>query len=134
MWNPEREARDAATRAEHEHAVAAGESRTLRRAKTGELHSYASDEVPIALKAGGPSVISWWGMSILALFAASMTVFSVVLFVASIRSGEPVWSTLLLILLASLFTIYATYLARREWVARKLRRQRGVPDPGSSLH
>lgn len=45
MYDRERDRRDDAVYAEHKRAVAAEEKRVRRRTKTGELHSYPSDEI-----------------------------------------------------------------------------------------
>ncbi|WP_460667968.1 hypothetical protein [Kocuria himachalensis] len=45
VYDPERARRNDAVYAEHQQALAAGEKRVLRTTATGELHSYANDEI-----------------------------------------------------------------------------------------
>ncbi|WP_218649865.1 hypothetical protein [Paenarthrobacter nitroguajacolicus] len=93
----DRERRNDAVYAEHKAAVAAGEKRVLRNTSTGELHSYPADEIGFTPGSGQAQVSTWWGMGILAVVAAILTVFSVVLLLAPLGQGQsPMWGALFL--------------------------------------
>ncbi|WP_043806276.1 hypothetical protein [Paenarthrobacter aurescens] len=129
----DRERHNDAVYAEHKAAVAAGEKRVLRNTSTGELHSYPADEIGFTPGSGQAQVSTWWGMGILAVFAALLTVLSVVLLLAPLKQGQgPMWGALFLTALAGAFTFYAFTLARKEYRATQLRKLRGSPKPGSS--
>lgn len=132
MYDRERDRRDDAVYAEHKRAVAAGEKRVLRRTRTGELHSYPSDEIGFSPGRGQAQVSTWQGMAFLAAFAACGAVFSVVLLLAPLSGGEgPMWGALFLTALCGGFAFYAFGLARDEYAATRLRKLRGSPAPGS---
>lgn len=132
VYDRERERRDDAVYAEHKKAVAAGKERVLRRTGTGELHSYPADEIGFTPGRGQVQVSTWWGMGILAAFAALMTVFSLMLFLGPLQQGEgPFWGALILMALSGGFAYYAFKLARAEHRATQLRKLRGSPKPGT---
>lgn len=60
-----RERRNDAVVTEHKEALARGEKRVLRVTTTGELHSYADDEIGFSPGRGQAQVSTWWGMGIL---------------------------------------------------------------------
>ncbi|KUM35521.1 hypothetical protein [Arthrobacter sp. EpRS71] len=129
----ERERRNDAVYAEHKAAVAAGEKRVLRNTSTGELHSYPADEIGFTPGSGQAQVSTWWGMGILAVVAAILTVFSVVLLLAPLARGQaPMWGGLFLTALAGGFTFYAVTLSCQEYRATQLRKLRGSPKPSST--
>ncbi|MDI2033529.1 hypothetical protein [Paenarthrobacter nitroguajacolicus] len=129
----DREQQNDAVYAEHKAAVAAGEKRVLRTTSTGDLHSYPGDEIGFTPGRGQAQVSSWWGMGILAVVAALLTVFSMVLFLAPIGQGQgPMWGALFLMAGSGGFAVYALTLARREFRAMRLRKLRGSPKPGTS--
>lgn len=129
----DRERHNDAVYAEHKAAVAAGEKRVLRNTSTGELHSYPADEIGFTPGSGQAQVSTWWGMAILAVFAALLTVLSVVLLLAPLGQGEgPMWGALFLTALAGGFAFYAVTLSRQEYRATQLRKLRGAPKPSST--
>lgn len=124
--------RDQAVRAEHDQAVARGEKRVLRTTATGELHSYADDEVGFTPGSGHAQVSTWWGMGILTAVMAVLFGFSWVLLLAPVADGgRPYWGALLLVAMSGLLGWYSFTLARDELRAGRVRRERGVPRPGS---
>jgi hypothetical protein len=64
VFDSERERRNDAVYAEHREALSRGEKRLLRKTATGELHSYAGDEIGFSPGRGQAQVRTWWGMSI----------------------------------------------------------------------
>ncbi|WP_454811408.1 hypothetical protein [Paenarthrobacter nitroguajacolicus] len=129
----DRERRNDAVYAEHKAAVAAGEKRVLRNTSTGELHSYPADEIGFTPGSGQAQVGTWWGMGILAVVAAILTVFSVVLLLAPLGQGQsPMWGALFLTAGGGAFTFYAVTLSRQEYRATQLRELRGSPKPNST--
>lgn len=122
---------DAEVRALHERAVAAGEKRLLTRTMDrGRLHSYAADEIGFARAGSGPIVTTAFGMVILAAVFAAVTVFSVVLVAAPTSQGEaPLWGALVLTAIGAAGVLYAVRLAVSEFKARRIRRERGLPEP-----
>ena len=122
---------DEQTRAEHEQAVAAGEKRLLTRSMDGgRLHSYAADEIGFARAGSGPIVTTAPGMLVLGLVFAAMTAFSIFLLIAPTANGQdPLWGALVLTIGGIAGLVYALRLALSEFRARRLRRERGVPDP-----
>ncbi|MDR6987562.1 hypothetical protein J2Y66_002044 [Paenarthrobacter nitroguajacolicus] len=119
--------------AEHKAAVAAGEKRVLRNTVTGDLHSYPADEIGFTPGGGQVQVSTWWGMGILAVVAAVLTVFSVVLLLAPLGQGQqPMWGALFLTALGGGITFYTARLSRQEYEAAQLRKLRGSPKPSST--
>jgi hypothetical protein len=132
VYDRERERRDDAAYAEHKKAVAAGEKRILRRTTSGELHSYPADEIGFTPGRGQVQVKTWWGMAVIAVFAAVLLVFSVMLLLAPLSRGDaPLWGVLFLTLFAGLLGFHALTLARDEYRASQLRKRRGSPAPGT---
>ena len=129
----DRERRNDAVYAEHKAAVAAGEKRVLRNTSTGELHSYPADEIGFTPGSGQAQVSTWWGMGILAVVAAVLTAFSVVMLLAPLGQGQsPMWGALFLTAGGGAFTFYALTLSRQEYRATQLRKLRGSPKPNST--
>ncbi|UKA48968.1 hypothetical protein LFT48_16205 [Arthrobacter sp. FW305-123] len=129
----DQERRNDAVYAEHKAAIAAGQKRVLRNTSTGELHSYPADEIGFTPGAGQAQVSTWWGMGILAVVAAFLTVLSVMILLAPLAQGQsPMWGGLFLTAMAGGFTVYAVVLSRQEFRAMQLRKLRGSPKPNSS--
>ena len=57
VYDPERERRNDAVHAEHKQALARGEKRVLRTTATGELHSYAGEEIGFTPGAGQVQIV-----------------------------------------------------------------------------
>lgn len=117
--------------ARHDRAVAAGEKRLLTRTVDGgRLHSYAADEIGFARAGSGPIVTSAAGMVSLAAVFAAVTVFSIFLVAAPTSQGEsPLWGALVVTAGGLAGVAYAARLAISEFRARRIRRERGIPDP-----
>ncbi len=132
VYDRERERRNDAVVAAHKEALARGEKRVLRVTTTGELHSYADDEIGFSPGRGQAQVSTWWGMGIVTaviglLFLASW----VLLFLPLAKGEQPFWGALVLTALCGLGAWFTFGLARDEYRATKLRKERGVPKPGS---
>jgi hypothetical protein len=128
----ERERRNDAVYAEHKEALARGEKRALRKTDTGELHSYPADEIGFSPGRGQAQVRTWWGMGIVAAFLGLVFLGSSVLFLASFGQGpDPEWGALFAIALGGLGTWYTFGMARDEYRAKKLRKERQSPEPGA---
>lgn len=122
--------RDDEMRQRHEQAVAAGEKRVLSRTMEGRLYSYARDEIGFARAGSGPIVTSAVGMLVLAVVFAAFTVLSVWLITAPTSQGQdPLWGALFLTLGGFAGVIYASRLAVAEIRAKRVRRERGIPEP-----
>ena len=122
--------RDDEIRQRHEQAVAAGEKRVLSRTMEGRLYSYARDEIGFARAGSGPIVTSAVGMLVLAVVFAAFTVLSVWLITAPTSQGQdPLWGALFLTLGGFAGVIYASRLAVAEIRAKRVRRERGIPEP-----
>lgn len=129
----DRQRRDDVTRAEHQQALARGEQRVLRTTATGELHSYAADEIGFTPGRGHAQVSTWWGMGIVTTVLWAGFAFSWVLLLAPVGDGgRPFWGALFLMVLAGLLGWYTLGLARDEYRAARLRKERGIPKPGTS--
>lgn len=129
----DRQRRDDVTRAEHQQALARGEQRVLRTTATGELHSYAADEIGFTPGRGHAQVSTWWGMGIVTTVLWAGFAFSWVLLLAPVGDGgRPFWGALFLTVLAGLLGWYTLGLARDEYRAARLRQERGIPKPGTS--
>ena len=129
----EQQRRDEHTRAQHHAAVAEGERRVLMRTKLGELHSYAHDEYGFVRGGSSATVSSAFGLVVLTAFFSAITAFSVLLVIAPTSDGDdPLWGALVLTLGGVAGLVYAGRLARSELRARRIRRERGIPDPSSA--
>lgn len=132
VFDREREKRNDNVYAEHKRAIAAGEKRVLRRTSTGDLHSYPADEIGFSPGRGHAQVSTWWGMGILAIVGAALTVVSLLILLAPLGQGEgPFWGSLFLTALSVGITYYALSLARDEYRATQLRKRRNSPKPGT---
>lgn len=128
----ERERRNDAVVAEHKKALAKGEKRVLRTTATGELHSFADDEIGFSPGRGQAQVTTWWGMGILTIVMGLLGVLSLVMLFLPLRHGDqPFWGALFLTLFTALGVWYTFGMARDEYRATKIRKERGVPKPGS---
>ncbi|KRE84514.1 hypothetical protein [Arthrobacter sp. Soil764] len=132
MHNDYRERRNDVVYAEHKAALARGEKRVLRRTNTGELHSYPGDEIGFSPGRGQAQIRTWWGMGIVSAFLGLMFLGSTVLFLASFRQGTgPEWGALFAIGLGGFGAWYTFGLARDEYRAKKLRKERDTREPGA---
>jgi hypothetical protein len=131
-FDRERERRNDDVYAEHKAALAQGEKRVLRRTDTGELHSYPADEIGFSPGRGQVQVRSWWGMGILTAVMALLVILSLVMLLGPVGRGEPpFWGALFLTALCAFGAWYTFGMARDEYRARKLRKERRAPEPGA---
>lgn len=131
-FNREQERRNDDVYAEHKAALARGESRVLRKTNTGELHSYAGDEIGFSPGRGQVQVRSWWGMGILTTVMGLLLILSLVVLLAPMGRGEPpFWGALFLTALGGFGVLYTFGMARDEYRAKKLRKERQAPEPGA---
>lgn len=125
-----RSRRDDEVRQWHQQAVAAGQQRVLTRTINGELHSYARDEIGVVTASSHPTVRSAGGFVVMALFFAAVAVFSILLVAGPTSQGkDPLWGALLLTAGGVGGVAYATGLAVVAAKARRLRAERGLPEP-----
>ena len=123
---------DDQVRAEHEQAVARGEKRVLSRTVDGRLHSYNKDEIGIVNASSQPQVRSTTGFTVLAVVFAAVAVASVLLVAAPTGRGQdPMWDALFLTAASTGGVIYTARLALTAAKAKRLRKERGVPEPTS---
>lgn len=127
-----RERRNDTVYAEHKAALARGEKRVLRKTAAGELHSYPADEIGFSPGRGQAQVRTWWGMGIVSAFLGLVFLGSSVLLLASFEQGtDPEWGALFPIVLGGFGAWYTFGMARDEYRAKKLRRERHAPEPGA---
>ncbi|MDR6413531.1 hypothetical protein [Pseudarthrobacter sulfonivorans] len=125
-----RSRRDEEVRQRHQQAVAAGQQRVLTRTINGELHSYARDEIGVVTASSHPTVRSAGGFVVMALFFAAVAVFSILLVAGPTSQGkDPLWGALLLTAGGVAGVAYAARLAVVAAKARRLRAERGLPEP-----
>ena len=126
-------ARDAGNMEDHRAAIARGEKRTLLRTVDGRLWSYAPDELG-SRRDGFMQVRTWWGVGIIALIMVAGLVLSAYLFIepgfADTAPGwTPFWGALWLTAVAVVLLAVSLRYMFRELRARRVRRERGVPEP-----
>lgn len=124
--------RDEETRRWHEAAVASGEKRILSRtskATNYELHSYLPDEIGFSRQGSGVVVTSTWGMFVLAGLMVLGFVFSIVMMFAAAASGKDWWGGLFPLVISGFGAWAGFHYAMEDVKAKKIRRERGVPDP-----
>jgi hypothetical protein len=132
VFDPDRERRNDEVYAEHKAAIARGEKRVLRKTETGDLHSYPADEIGFSPGRGQAQVRTWWGMVIVSAFLGLVFLGSSVLFLASFGQGaDPEWGALFPIVFGGLGAWYTFGMARDEYRAKKLRKERQAPEPGA---
>lgn len=123
---------DSVIRAHHEQAVAQGENRVLCRTVDGRLYSYARDEIGVLTASSHPTVRSAGGFAGMAVLFGFLAAFSLVLVNAPTGDGgDPMWGALVLTVLGLAGMAYAGRLAAVAARAKRLRRERGVPEPTS---
>ncbi|MBT2550477.1 hypothetical protein [Arthrobacter sp. ISL-65] len=121
---------DDQVRAEHEQAMARGEKRVLSRTVDGQLHSYGKDEIGIVNASSRPQVRSATGFTILAVVFAALAVGSILLVAAPTGQGQdPLWGALFLTAAGVGGVVYSARLAVTAAKAKRLRKERGVPEP-----
>ena len=131
-FDRDRERRNDEVYAEHKAALARGEKRVLRRTSTGELHSYPGDEIGFSPGRGHVQVRSWWGMGILAAVMVVLVILSLVILVRPLPDGgQPFWGALVLTAFSIFGAWYTFSMARDEYRAKKLRKERQAPEPGA---
>ena len=131
-FDRERERRNDDVYAEHKGALARGEKRVLRRTDTGELHSYPADEIGFSPGRGQAPVRSWWGMGILTTVLGLLVILSLVVLLGPMGRGEqPFWGALFHTAPGGFGAWYTFGMARDEYQAKRLRKERHVPEPGA---
>jgi hypothetical protein len=121
---------DDQVRVEHEQALARGEKRVLFRTVEGRLHSYAKDELGVVTASSHPQVRSAAGFMVMAVFLAAVAVFSILLVAGPTSRGEdPMWDALFLTAAGVGGTLYAIRMAKVASAAKRLRAERGIPEP-----
>ena len=121
---------DDQVRAYHDQAVARGEKRVLFRTVNGDLYSYRKDELGVVNASSHPQVRSAVGFLVMAVFFAAVAVFSVLLVTAPTSRGQsPMWSALFLTVMGVAGVLYAVRMAKVASRAKRLRAERGIPEP-----
>ena len=124
--------RDEATRSWHEAAIARGEKRFLSRTSKEtnyELHSYLPDEIGFSRQASGVVVTSTWGMFTLAALMVIASVAAIVMMFIAAADGEQWWGGLFQMVMGAFGAWAGFHYAMKDVKAKKVRRERGVPDP-----
>lgn len=125
--------RDEETWQWHNQALAAGQRRVLSRTTSGELYSYAKDEIGFRRNGPGNGVSTLWGLVVVTSVMAAFGIMTIVM-AAGVLSpdGEPAWGFLVLAGFAAAMVWWGFRCAISEISARKIREQRGVPTPGGA--
>ncbi|MFJ6311181.1 MULTISPECIES: hypothetical protein [Pseudarthrobacter] len=114
----------------HEQALARGEKRVLLRTVDGALHSYAKDELGVVTASSHPQVRSAGGFLVMAVFFATLAVFSIMLVAGPTSRGQdPLWGALILTAAGAAGVLYAARMAGVAAKAKRLRVERGIPEP-----
>jgi hypothetical protein len=123
-------AADDQVRADHKQALARGEKRVLFRTVEGRLHSYGKDELGVVTASSHPQVRSAAGFLAMAVFFAAVAVFSILLIAGPTSRGEdPMWGALVLTVAGAGGVLYAVRMAGVARKAKRLRAERGIPEP-----
>ena len=106
--------------------------RILHPTVAGELHKYSRDELGAVTASSHPQVRSAGGFLMLAVVFAAVAVFSVMLVAGPASRGEdPMWSALFLTVAGVGGVFYAVRMAKMASRARRLRAERGLPEPSA---
>lgn len=126
----ERSRRDEETRQWHDQALAAGQQRVLARTTSGELHSYAKDEIGVVTASSHSQVRSAAGFLVMAVVFAAVAVFSILLVAGPTSRGQaPMWGALFLTAAGLGGALYAIRMAQVASRAKRRRAERGIPEP-----
>ncbi|WP_251046547.1 hypothetical protein [Arthrobacter sp. ISL-85] len=113
-------------------AAGENEKRILYRTVTRELHSYSREELGIVAASSHPQVRAAVGFLVMAVFLAAVAVFSILLVAGPTSRGEdPMWSALVLTAAGVAGCLYALRMAKVASMAKRLRSQRGIPEPSA---
>lgn len=124
-----RSGRDEEMRRWHDQALASGQRRVLSRTVSGELHSYARDEIGIVTASSHPALRSAAGFIVMAVFFAALAAFSILLVAGPTSQGrDPMWGALILTAAGMGGVVYASRLAGVAAKAKRLRAERGIPE------
>lgn len=125
-----RSRRDEETRQWHDQALAAGQQRVLARTTSGELHSYAKDEIGVVTASSHSQVRSAAGFLVMAVVFAAVAVFSILLVAGPTSRGQaPMWGALFLTAAGLGGALYAIRMAQVASRAKRRRAERGIPEP-----
>lgn len=118
------------SQARHAAATAKHGERIVHRTVAGELHSYSREELGVVTASSHPQVRSARGFLVMAVFFAAAAVFSIMIFAGpTARGQDPFWGALVLTVAAIGGVVYAARLAAMASKARRLRAERGIPEP-----
>ncbi len=110
--------------------MASGQRRVLVRTVSGELHSYARDEIGVVTASSHPALRSAAGFIVMAVFFAALAAFSILLVAGPTSQGQdPMWGALILTAAGVGGVVYASRLARVAAKAKCVRAERGIPEP-----
>lgn len=131
--NPERSARDEEMWQWHRQALAAGQRRVLSRTMSGELYSYAKDEIGFRRNGPGNGVSTLWGLIVVTAVMAAFGIMTIVMASGVLSpGGKPAWGFLVLTVFAAAMVWWGLHCAISEIKAKKIREQRGVPTPSGA--
>ncbi|MDQ0663417.1 hypothetical protein QFZ35_001915 [Arthrobacter ulcerisalmonis] len=116
----------------HEGSRCKNDERILHLTATGELHGYRREEPGRVTASSQAQVRSAAGFLVLAVVFAAVAVFFILLVTGLTSRGEdPMWSSLFLTLAGASGALYALRRARVASTARRLRAERGIPEPSA---
>ncbi|WP_406637002.1 hypothetical protein [Pseudarthrobacter quantipunctorum] len=106
--------------------------RILHPTVAGELHRYSRDELGAVTASSHPQVRSAGGFLVMAVVFAAVAVFSIMLVAGPTSRGQdPLWGALVLTVAGIGGVLYAARMARVASRARRLRAERGLPEPSA---
>lgn len=106
--------------------------RILHRTVTGELYSYSREELGVVTASSHAQVRSAAGFLVMAVVLAAVAVFSIFLVAGpTTRGQDPMWSALFLTVMGVGGVLYALRMAKVASRAKRLRRERGIPEPSA---
>lgn len=98
----------------------------------GRLHSYAKDELGVVTASSQPQVRSAVGFLMMAVAFAGVAVFSIFLVAGPTSRGQdPMWGALFLTAAGLGGALDAIRMAKVASRAKRLRAERGIPEPTS---
>ena len=116
----------------HGAAAAKNGERIVHPTVTGELHRYSREELGAVTASSHPQVRSAGGFLVMAVFFAAAAVFSIMIFAGpTTRGQDPFWGALVLTVAAIGGVAHAVRLAAITSKARRLRAERGIPEPAA---
>ena len=116
----------------HELPAEKKDQRILHRTVTGELFSYSREELGVVTASSHAQARTAVGFLVMAVFFAAVAAFSILLVAGpATRGQDPLWSALFLTAAGVAGFLYALRMAKVASRAKRLRAERGIPEPSA---